>query len=143
MAKNKEQKVVEITEQEIKNQEEMANILHVKRGRYSLWELGINIIPLKNLCDYADYFNYSIDYVLGLTPSKESPKVLGIDFQTLGKNMQEIRLKNNLSVPFFKSLTFLNVLYPSPSKSNKQTILLSISREIFMQFNTLYNPPVE
>ena len=32
------------------NQKEMANILNVNRSTYSLWELGINIIPLKYLC---------------------------------------------------------------------------------------------
>ena len=41
----------------------MAEILDVNRSTYSLWELGINIIPLKSLCSFADYFNYSIDYV--------------------------------------------------------------------------------
>ena len=90
-------KLKDIREDNDLNQEEMANILHVKRARYSLWKLGINIIPLKNLCDYADYFNYNIDYILGLTQNKEASKVLGIDFQILGKNMKDIRIKHKLS----------------------------------------------
>ena len=49
------------------SQVQMAEILGVNRWTYSLWELGINIIPLKSLCNFADYFNYSIDYVLELT----------------------------------------------------------------------------
>ena len=39
------------------NQTQMAEILDVNRSTYSLWELGINIIPLKSLCSFADYFN--------------------------------------------------------------------------------------
>ena len=58
-------KLKDIREDNDISQEEMAKILGVNRSTYSLWELGINIIPLKKLCDFADYFNYSIDYVLG------------------------------------------------------------------------------
>lgn len=80
------------------NQTKMAEILNVKRSTYSLWELGINIIPLKNLCDFADYFNYSIDYVLGLTNIKRSPNLIkGLDFIKLGQNIKDLRIKKELS----------------------------------------------
>jgi len=39
------------------SQEKMAQILHVKRSAYSLWELGISIIPFNHLYDFASYFN--------------------------------------------------------------------------------------
>lgn len=132
-------KLRDIREDNDLNQEEMANILHVKRGRYSLWELGINIIPLKNLCDYADYFNYSIDYVLGLTPSKESPKVLGIDFQILGKNMQEIRLKHNLSQK--RVANILGVTQACITRYEKGLIAISTSNlyKFSKEFNVSLN----
>ena len=80
------------------SQKEMANILNVKRSTYSLWELGINIIPLKYLSDFADYFHYSIDYVLGLTNKRNSSNLKkGIDFKLLGKNLKQVRIKNNFS----------------------------------------------
>lgn len=37
------------------SQKEMASILKVKRSTYSLWELGINIIPLSYIVSFADY----------------------------------------------------------------------------------------
>lgn len=80
------------------NQEKMSEILDVNRSTYSLWELGINIIPLKSLCDFADYFNFSLDYVLGLTNDRKSKSsIKGIDLKILGSNMKLIRTKNNLS----------------------------------------------
>lgn len=80
------------------SQEEMAQILEINRSTYSLWELGINIIPLNKLCDYADYFRVSIDYVLGLTNDKKIPIIYkGLNLKTLGNNMKNIRLKHNLS----------------------------------------------
>ncbi|MBE6139199.1 MAG: helix-turn-helix transcriptional regulator [Firmicutes bacterium] len=80
------------------NQTKMSEILGVNRSTYSLWELGINIIPLKNLCDFADYFNVSIDYVLGLTNNKK-PKTIkkGLNLIALGKNMKQLRIRHNLS----------------------------------------------
>ena len=91
-------RMVDIREDHDLSQKQMADILHVKRSTYSLWELGINIIPLKNLSNYADYFNYSIDYVLGLTKKKENILLKkGLDLKVLGKNLKNIRIKNKLS----------------------------------------------
>lgn len=80
------------------NQEQMAKILNVKRSTYSLWELGINIIPLKNLCDFADYFDFSIDYILGLTNDRKSINLIkGLDLVELGNNIKYLRTKKELS----------------------------------------------
>lgn len=80
------------------NQEQMAKILNVKRSTYSLWELGINIIPLKNLCDFADYFDFSIDYILGLTNDRKNINLIkGLDLVGLGNNIKYLRTKKELS----------------------------------------------
>ena len=79
------------------SQKEMASILNVNRSTYSLWELGINIIPIKYLSRYSDYFNYSIDYILGLTNTKNTNLEKGFDIHTLGKNLKDIRIKKGLS----------------------------------------------
>lgn len=80
------------------NQEQMAKILNVKRSTYSLWELGINIIPLKNLCDFADYFDFSIDYISGLTNNRKNINLIkGLDLVKLGNNIKHLRTKKELS----------------------------------------------
>lgn len=80
------------------NQTKMAEILGINRSTYSLWELGINIIPLKKLCDFADCFNVSIDYVLGLTNNKKSKAIKkGLNLIELGKSMKQVRIEHNLS----------------------------------------------
>lgn len=79
-------------------QKEMAKILNVNRSTYSLWELSINIIPINNLYDFADYFNISIDYLLGFTNNKKSKrKYKGLDLKRLGNNIRKVRLNNQLS----------------------------------------------
>ena len=52
-------------------------------------------IPLKSLCNFADYFNYSIDYVLELTNIRKKPNLIkGLDLIRLGENIKRIRLQN-------------------------------------------------
>ena len=81
-------KLKDIREDNDISQVQMAEILGVNRSTYSLWELGINIIPLKSLCNFADYFNYSIDYVLGLTNIRKNPNLIkGLDLIKLGENI--------------------------------------------------------
>lgn len=108
------------------SQQDMADILKVKRSTYSLWEIGINIIPLKNLSDFADYFNYSIDYVLGLTNERNSENLnKGIDFTKLGNNLKRIRLKNNLSQEDMANI--LGVTQACIAKYEKGIIAISTS----------------
>ncbi len=91
-------KLKDIREDHDISQKEMANILGVTRSAYSLWELGINIIPLKPLVTYANYFNYSIDYVLGLTNDRRKNNVTPVlDLKVLGNNIKNLRIKNELS----------------------------------------------
>lgn len=80
------------------SQEKIANILGVKRSAYSLWELGINIIPLTELCKFADFFYLNIDYILGLTNKKINCfSTSEFSLITLGGNLRNTRIKNNLS----------------------------------------------
>lgn len=52
-------------------QERLAKILDVKRSAYSLWEIGVNIIPLEKLVLFSNFFNISIDYLCGMTDDKK------------------------------------------------------------------------
>ena len=57
----------EIRQEFDKRQQEVANEMGIKRSTYAVLENNHNIIPLKRLNDFANYFNVSIDYVFGLT----------------------------------------------------------------------------
>lgn len=108
------------------NQERMAEILGVNRSTYSLWELGINIIPLYSLCDFADYFNFSLDYVLGLSNNKGSKDLIkGLDLEILGNNMKAIRVKHNLSQENIANM--LDVTQACIARYEKGIICISIS----------------
>ncbi len=88
----------EIREDHDLSQKQMAEILNTNRSTYSLWELGINIIPLKELCNFADYFKISLDYILNISNYKNSKNYIEkLNLETLGYNMKKIRIQNHLS----------------------------------------------
>ena len=48
-------------------QDEVAKIIKTTQQQYSKYELGIRLIPIDKLCILADYYNTSLDYILGRT----------------------------------------------------------------------------
>ncbi len=53
-------------------QKDIANILKVKRNTYSKWETAINDISLEICNELANFYNVSMDYLLGLTNYSEN-----------------------------------------------------------------------
>ena len=49
------------------SQKEIAKILNMSQTGYSKYEVGTNDIPTKILIQLAQFYNTSIDYILGLT----------------------------------------------------------------------------
>lgn len=87
------------------NQEEMAKILGVNRSTYSMWELEMNVIPLRVLCNFADYFNVSIDYVLGLSNNKNPKNIIkGLELKVLGANLRNLRNQNKVSQEYIGNI---------------------------------------
>lgn len=58
-------------------------------SNFLLWRISLVI--------YANYFNYSIDYVLGLTNDRRKNNVTPVlDLKVLGNNIKNLRIKNEL-----------------------------------------------
>ena len=79
-------------------QEELGKIIGVTKHSIYNWEHNLEIIPLKHLNTYANYFNVSMDYILNLTNDKTTNienKIL--DKRIIGINIREIRKQNNLT----------------------------------------------
>ena len=52
-------------------QEELAEVLNVKQTTYSKYELGKINIPIEVFIRLADFYEVSVDYLLGRTKNKE------------------------------------------------------------------------
>lgn len=53
-----------------KKQQELADYLHIKQTTYSKYELGKINIPIEMLIKLADYYDVSVDYLLGRSKNK-------------------------------------------------------------------------
>ena len=54
-----------------KKQQELADYLNVKQTTYSKYELGKINIPIEVFIMLADYYDVSIDYIVGRAPKKK------------------------------------------------------------------------
>lgn len=79
-------------------QEELGYIFGVNRSTVSGWETGKDTMPLRHLIKFCNKYNYSVDYVLGLTRNcdkyEEIPK---LDKVKLGKRLKQFRIENNFT----------------------------------------------
>ena len=63
-------RLIELRKEDRKTQEEMANIINVKRSTYSAYERGQILPPYDKIESIAKYFNVSVDYLMGNTNNK-------------------------------------------------------------------------
>ncbi len=47
------------------SQKDVAKILNTTQQQYSKYELGLQLIPIDRLCILADYYQVSLDYLVG------------------------------------------------------------------------------
>lgn len=94
-----------------KKQREVADAMGIKRSTYAVLENNYNIIPLKRLNDFANYFNVSLDYVFGLSSKKQyAGSKKEIDRDKTKQRLRQVRKENNYTQ--CKLAKFLNT---SPS----------------------------
>lgn len=70
---------------------ELTDLFGVTYSTISGWETGKDTIPLKQLIKYANKYNYSLDYLLGLTDKNIEYKDLKINLNTLANNLRKKR----------------------------------------------------
>lgn len=78
-------------------QKDVAKILKVDVSTVSGWETGKDMIPLKKLVEYSNYFHYSLDYLFGINKVNIEYEPLIINLQMIANNLKNIRKQNSLS----------------------------------------------
>ena len=70
---------------------DLTDLFGITYSTISGWETGKDTIPLKQLIKYANKYNYSLDYLLGLTDKNIEYKDLKINLNTLATNLRKKR----------------------------------------------------
>ncbi len=78
-------------------QEELANILKVKRATYTNWETGRTEIPLDKLNSIAIYYNVAIDYMFDFNNNKSNYNK-ELDYKKLALNLANYIKVNKLKI---------------------------------------------
>ncbi len=72
-------------------QTELGYVFGVHKTTISGWETGKDIIPLKKLIKFCNMYNYSVDYVMGLSRRNTNYPKIKIDTVKIGSNLKRIR----------------------------------------------------
>ena len=65
------EKIRDLREDHDKTQTELADYLHIKQTTYSKYELGKINIPIEAFMKLADYYNVTVDYLIGRESKKK------------------------------------------------------------------------
>ena len=79
-------------------QTELGNIFGVSDSTVRGWENAYDVMPLRKLIRFCNQFNYSVDYILGLTNRNKtySDKII-IDEKIMGKKLKSLRKNLGIS----------------------------------------------
>lgn len=113
-------------------QDEMGKILGVSRVAVSQWETTKEIIPLKKLNIYSDYFDVNFDYLLGLSDSKENNHNRPLNKEISGKRLRLFRRENGYTQTSLADKLKTTHSTLSAYESGKTLILTTFAYQICM-----------
>lgn len=76
---------------------DVATVLNVNVSTISNWENGYDTISLRKLVEYANHYDYSLDYLFGLTKNNKNYYPLELNLNLIATNLKKFRKKHNLT----------------------------------------------
>lgn len=119
-------------------QKEVAEHLEIRQQTYSLWEKGTKIIPLKHLNNLCNYYNVTMDYVLGLSNDKTKTninKLNELNKKEIGLRIKKIREENNLTLRDLASILNTTSSTISAYETGKTLILTAFAYQMCKKYN--------
>lgn len=133
-----EKRLFDLREYADLTQKDLAQNLGVSQQTYSLWEKGTKIIPLKHLNNLCNYYETSMDYVLGFTDIKMSSNIIKIkelNKKEIGARIKKIREDNNLTLRDLASKINTTSSTISAYETGKTLILTAFAYQICSEYN--------
>ncbi len=79
-----------------KSQAEVAEALGVSRGTYSMWECNMEVIPIKRLICFCEYFGVALDYIFGFKCKQKEIKTK-FELEKQGERLKQFRKEWHLT----------------------------------------------
>lgn len=117
------------------NQEHMAKILDVSRGHYANWEVEKETIPLKRLNFLCNYFDISMDYIIGRARTYTGNGIHELNCKEIGQRIRYIRKKNKISQTELADILNTTHSVISNYELGKNLILTDFAIKICEKFN--------
>ncbi len=114
---------------------EMAKILKTSQSNYSRWENSTELIPLKKLSLLCDYFDVSMDYLLGITDICKGYGTHEFNKKIIGNNIKIIRSKNNITQKQLAEILNTTQSTISAYENAKTILLTAFALQIVKYFN--------
>ena len=129
-------RIIDLRDEYSLTQEKMAEILGVKKSTYGRWETDEILISLWHLNDLCNYFNVSMDYMIGISNVKCYKLVNNkLNNELIGKRLKEFRINNDLTQEeLSKSLNTTQSVI-SDYENGKTRVLTAFAYEIVMKYN--------
>lgn len=133
-----EKRLFDLREYKDLSQIKLADYLGITQQTYSLWEKGTKIIPLKHLNSLSNFYEISMDYIVGLTDEKNNSgiiKLTELNKNEIGSRIKKIREDNNLTLrDLAKELNTISSTI-SAYETGKTLILTAFAYQICIKYN--------
>ncbi len=106
-------------------QKDVAKDLNVDDSTVSGWECGKDTIPMERIIQYARTYNFSLDYLFGLTDKKEKIMDIALDLELIAMNLKTLRKEKNITQK--DVATIINTSQSAYSQYEKANILINTS----------------
>ena len=116
-------------------QAQMAKILNTTQTSYNRWENNVELISLKKLTRVCNYFNTSMDYLVGITRNNIGNDKHDLDYKVVGNNIKIFRKEKNLSQKDLATLLNTSQSTISAYEAGKTIILTAFALEIVKKYN--------
>lgn len=133
-----EKRLFDLREYKDLSQIKLADYLGITQQTYSLWEKGTKIIPLKHLNNLSNFYEISMDYIVGLTDEKNNSgiiKLTELNKNEIGSRIKKIREDNNLTLRDLAKELNTTSSTISAYETGKTLILTVFAYQICIKYN--------
>mgnify|MGYP000620052251 FL=1 len=133
-----EKRLFDLREYKDLSQIKLADYLGITQQTYSLWEKGTKIIPLKHLNSLSNFYEISMDYIVGLTDEKNNSSIIKLtelNKNEIGSRIKKIREDNNLTLRDLAKELNTTSSTISAYETGKTLILTAFAYQICIKYN--------